>query len=129
MKENTLSAAVTDVFRNVLERKHQDLLSASSNREEIVIEVTADEIDRMQQQVTREIAIRNLDQTSKLLKNVQAALDRIDDEIYGICLRCEEPIHEKRLKAIPWASHCVACQEIIDLDLSEDDDGTIGFAA
>jgi len=124
-----MSPVNTHVFRRVLEGKHKDLLSASSNREEIAIEATADEIDRMQQQLTREVAIRNLDQTSKLLKSIQAALDRIDDEIYGVCLRCEEPIHEKRLKAIPWASHCIACQEIIDLDLSEDDDATIGFAA
>jgi DnaK suppressor protein len=118
-------------FQRVLERKHKDLLSASSNREEIAIEVTADEMDRLQQQLSREVAIRNLDQNSKLLKSVKAALDRIDDEIFGVCLRCEEPIHEKRLQAIPWASHCVACQEMLDGEPTsfKDDDDTIGFAA
>ena len=123
--------ADTRELRRILERKHRDLLSASSNREGIAIEVTADEMDRLQQQLSREVAIRNLDQTSKLLKSVKAALDRIDDEIFGICLRCEEPIHEKRLKAIPWASHCVACQELLDGDRTSagNDDGRIGFAA
>lgn len=118
-------------FQRILERKQRDLLSASSNREGIAIEVTADEMDRLQQQLSREVAIRNLDQTSKLLKGVKAALDRIEAKIFGICLRCEEPIHEKRLKAIPWASHCVACQEILDHDytFAEEADGTIGFAA
>jgi DnaK suppressor protein len=118
-------------FQRILERKHKDLLSASSNREEIAIEVTADEMERLQQQLSREVAIRTLDQTSKLLKSVKAALDRIDDAIFGICLRCEEPIHEKRLKAVPWASHCVTCQEVLDREHSsfEDDDRTIGFAA
>lgn len=125
-----MSGVNTNEFRMMLERKHKDLLSAFSNRDEIVIEVTADEMDRLQQQSSREIAIRNLDQTSRLLKSVQAALDRMDDEIYGVCLRCEEPIHEKRLKAIPWASHCVACQEVLDRQQAfEDDDSTIGFAA
>lgn len=126
-----MSRVHTKEFQSALEGKRKDLLSACLNREEIAIEVTADEMDRIQQQLSRELAIRNLDQTSKLLKSVQAALERIEDEMYGICLRCEEPIHEKRLKAIPWASHCVACQEILDREqiAGEGDDGTIGFAA
>src|SRR3954451_8202211 len=94
-------------FRNLLETKRNDRLSTSSHRDDIVIEATADEMDRLQQQASREVAIRNLDNTSRLLKSVQAALNRIDDEIYGVCVRCEETIAEKRLKAIPWASYCV----------------------
>jgi RNA polymerase-binding transcription factor len=118
-------------FRNLLETKRNDLLSTCSHRDEIAIEVTADEMDRLQQQASREVAIRNLDNTSKLLKSVQAALDRIEDEIYGVCLHCEKPIAEKRLKAIPWASYCVTCQETIDREraLNEDNENTIGFAA
>jgi DnaK suppressor protein len=118
-------------FRNLLETKRNDLLSTCSHRDDIVIEATADEMDRLQQQVSREVTIRNLDNTSKLLKSVQAALDRIEDEIFGVCLRCEEPIAEKRLKAIPWASYCVSCQEAIDREraLDRDDENTIGFAA
>jgi DnaK suppressor protein len=117
--------------QRLLERKREDLLSSSLTKEDIAIEAAADEMDRLQQQMSREIAIRRLDHTSTLLKSVRIALDRIEDEVYGVCLRCEEPISEKRLKAIPWASHCVACQEIIDRDdaSSAEDDSTIGFAA
>ena len=117
--------------RNLLKAKRNDLLSTCSHRDDIVIESTADEIDRLQQQVSREVVIRNLDNTSKLLKSVQAALDRIEDGIYGVCLRCEEPIAEKRLRAIPWASYCVICQEAIDRErtLDGDAENAIGFAA
>jgi DnaK suppressor protein len=87
-------------------------------------------MDRLQQQLSRDIAIRKLDRSSALLKSIQAALDRIDDEIFGVCIRCEEPIPEKRLRAIPWASHCVACQEQIDRESAAGDDGeSIAFAA
>jgi DnaK suppressor protein len=116
----------------LLEGKQKDLLSSSLSREDIAIQAAADEMDRLQQQLTREVAIRSLDHTSKLLKGVQAALTRIEDDTYGVCLRCEEPISEKRLKAVPWASHCVACQEIIDREdgaFSGEDDSTISFAA
>lgn len=121
----------TNEYRGLLEDKHKDLLSTSSNRDEIAIETAADEMDRLQQQLNREVVIRRLDRTSKLLRSVKAALDRIEDDIYGVCLRCEEPIAEKRLKAIPWAPYCVACQETIDRSRAhpDEDDGVIEFAA
>ncbi len=45
------------------------------------------------------------------LRLVKEALDRMDAGGYGVCLACEEPIAEKRLKAIPWARYCLHCQE------------------
>jgi DnaK suppressor protein len=118
-------------FRRVLEGKYNELSSAACDRDGIAIETTADEIDRLQQQLSRDIAIRTLDHTSTLLKSVQAALDRVDDGTYGVCLRCEEPIPEKRLKAIPWASYCLGCQEMIDTHraVREDDREVMEFAA
>jgi len=109
-----MTKASVDTFRRVLEAKRKDLLAGSSDREEILIENAAEEFDRLQQQLNREVAIRNLDRESKLLKEVQAAITRLDEETFGICLRCEEPIPEKRLKALPWAAFCVSCQEAID---------------
>jgi DnaK suppressor protein len=98
----------------MLEAKRSELLSNTSDREEIRIEHAAEEFDRLQQQLNREVAIRNLDRESTLLKQVQGALLRLDEETFGICLRCDEPIPEKRLKAVPWAAYCVPCQEIVD---------------
>jgi DnaK suppressor protein len=101
-------------FRQLLEAKRKELLVSTGDREEILIEHAAEEFDRLQQQLNREVAIRNLDRGSTLLKQVQAALARIEDESFGVCLRCEEPIPEKRLRAVPWAAYCVPCQEIVD---------------
>lgn len=101
-------------FRQLLEAKRKELLVSTGDREEILIEHAAEEFDRLQQQLNREVAIRNLDRESTLLKNVQAALARIEDESFGVCLRCDEPIPEKRLRAVPWAAYCVPCQEIVD---------------
>jgi DnaK suppressor protein len=47
------------------------------------------------------------------LRLIEEALDRIKSGDYGICLSCEEPIPDKRLKALPWARYCVSCQEEI----------------
>jgi DnaK suppressor protein len=42
---------------------------------------------------------------------VEEALDRIMVGDYGLCQACSGPISGKRLKAIPWARYCIACQE------------------
>ena len=44
------------------------------------------------------------------LKMIDAALDRIVQGTYGICLQCNEPIAKARLEAIPYSPFCVACQ-------------------
>lgn len=109
-----MSVKQVNEFRQVLETKRKELLSSTGDREEILIEHAAEEFDRLQQQLNREVAIRNLDRESTLLKQVQAALNRIEDESFGVCLRCDEEIPERRLRAVPWAAYCVPCQEIID---------------
>src|SRR5256886_5397487 len=45
------------------------------------------------------------------LQRVQAALERIARGVYGVCIECGELIAPKRLRAIPEAETCVACQE------------------
>ena len=109
-----MTAKNTDSFRKILEAKRSELLFNVGDREDIRIENAAEEFDRLQQQMNRELAIRNLDRESTLLKSVQAALTRMDDDTFGVCMRCDEPIPEKRLRAVPWAAYCVPCQEVID---------------
>ena len=122
-----------NVLRQALEAKRAELLSGTSDREEILIEKAAEEFDRLQQQLNREVAIRNLDRATALLKNVQAAIARLTDDTFGVCGSCDDPIPEKRLKAIPWAAYCVACQEQMDHQHSRgefaDSSGKIDVAA
>ena len=123
----------TNQYQQILEAKRKELLSGSSDLEEIAIENAAEDFDRLQQQLNREVAIRNLDRQSTLLKSVQAALTRIRDESYGVCLRCDEEIPQKRLHALPWAAYCVTCQERIDAQRAageyDDEDGEVELAA
>jgi DnaK suppressor protein len=49
-----------------------------------------------------------------LLTEVLRALKRIDEGTYGICVACGNPIPEKRLEAIPWASRDVKCEQALE---------------
>ena len=48
-----------------------------------------------------------------LLRDVNAALKRMEDGTYGICKYCKKPIQEKRLLARPTSSACVECKKAI----------------
>ena len=62
----------------------------------------------------RELAVVTLNRNSRLLREVRAAMDRIDDGSYGFCENCEEAIAPRRLDAVPWARYCVQCQDSLD---------------
>ena len=48
---------------------------------------------------------------SQELQNIEAALARIEDGSYGICVDCGDGIARARLKAYPMATRCMPCQE------------------
>jgi len=101
-------------YKHVLEAEQAELLHLVRNREGIAIEKSPDAFDEVQHATERELAIRNLDRESNLLRNVRGALRRIEDGSFGVCLHCEEDIGLKRLAAVPWAAFCIQCQEIAD---------------
>ena len=45
------------------------------------------------------------------LREVESALDRLNSGEYGACANCGTSISSKRLQAVPWATHCVDCQD------------------
>ncbi len=101
-------------YKNILETKRTELESVLRNRDAIAIEKSPDALDEVQHAAERELAIRNLDRESSLLRNVRAALRRIDNESFGTCVHCEEEISMKRLNAVPWTPYCIRCQEMAD---------------
>jgi DnaK suppressor protein len=109
-----MTPAELNNFKNVLEAKQAELAQWLRNREGIAIERSPEALDQVQNAAERDVAIRNLDRESNLLRNVVDAVRRIDDGAFGVCLRCEGDISPKRLAAVPWAAFCIRCQEIAD---------------
>jgi len=110
-------------YKTALETKQSELAAGLRNRDDIAIEKTPDAIDEVQLAGERELAIRNLDRESNLLRNVRSALSRFADGSYGICMHCEEEIKPKRLEAVPWAKYCIRCQEAADRQEFETESG------
>ncbi len=50
----------------------------------------------------------------KELKEIEYALFKIENKMYGICEMCEEDIGIDRLKVKPQAKYCIVCREIAE---------------
>jgi len=101
-------------FKTTLAARESELEGLIRNREAAAIETSADALDQIQHAVERELALGTLARESSGLRETRAALRRIDDGSFGICMDCEEEINLKRLAAVPWAARCIACQERAD---------------
>jgi RNA polymerase-binding transcription factor DksA len=60
------------------------------------------------------IALRQHRMHLRKLKLIDAALERLNKGEFGSCDECGKPIPDKRLNVVPWATHCVPCQDRMD---------------
>lgn len=71
-----------------------------------------DDVDRANFDFSRELALSLSNGEREVLMLISEALDRIAQGVYGDCSNCSQSIADARLEAIPWARHCVDCQEL-----------------
>ena len=57
----------------------------------------------------QEFTLSLMENDEESLNQIEAALERIEEGVYGVCLECEAKIPKTRLNAIPYTPHCVKC--------------------
>lgn len=58
----------------------------------------------------REFSLSRASVEQKIVYEIDEALKRIEEGEYGLCLTCGKQIAKNRLKAVPYAKYCIACQ-------------------
>ena len=53
-----------------------------------------------------------LEQFETRFDQVNEALERIEEGMYGVCANCGKPIMAERLEALPYAEFCIDCQRL-----------------
>ena len=101
-------------FEQVLHAILDGTEDALLKRDDIAIENAPDALDCIQRATERDLAICRIESDFGRLQSVRTALQRIAEGTYGICYRCDCEIAEKRLKAVPWTSYCLECQDSTD---------------
>ncbi len=110
-----------EYFKKRLLAKQEELLRLATKSEkdgrEADEEATQDIADKAANSYTKEFLFHQSDESRRLLQLVNEALERMKEGTYGQCLVCEQEVQQKRLEAVPWARHCIECQEKQDQGL------------
>lgn len=85
-------------------------------------EATQDPADMAANAYTKELLVSMSANDRQLLQSIDEALLRIEVGDYGKCINCGQPIQEKRLEAVPWARHCLRCQDMNERGLLSADE-------
>ena len=102
-----------DYFKNILNEEIKTLLGeAGKTVTEMTLEASnfPDPTDRATQESDRNFELRIRDRERKLINKIKKALGKIEDESFGFCEVCGEPVDFKRLEARPVTTHCIECK-------------------
>lgn len=131
--KSKLTPADIEEFRALLLAKRNELLGNVSSMEIEALRRESNDLSRLPIHMA-DLGTDNYDQEftlglmgseRKLMKEIDEALDRIENGTYGICEGTGEPIPKQRLKAIPWARYCVAYTQLLEKGLIRKDDSFI----
>jgi DnaK suppressor protein len=99
----------------MLLKKREDLVREIARRSKASTESGAQDIgdilDSVSEERTRELDMILTDREKRKLAQIDDAIERIDDNTYGLCEDCGVKIPKARLKVLPFAKYCIECQE------------------
>ncbi len=112
-----------EVFKKRLEERQRELRQTmtrtAQDGREADVESAQDIADRAANSYNKEFLFHQSNNERQLLQMVDGALDRIREGSFGQCISCSEEINPKRLEAVPWTRHCIACQEKLEKGILE----------
>jgi DnaK suppressor protein len=111
-----------DSIKNRLLAERDNLLNKLNDNDlSIDDSETPDPVDLAVRNYSKNVMLAVSENESRQLTLINEALQRIEDDEYGICQNCENEINPKRLDAIPWARYCLNCQELVEQGLLEEE--------
>jgi DnaK suppressor protein len=85
-------------------------------------DLTQDPADKASNAYTKELLFSQSTNDRFILALIQEALQRIEEGEYGQCVHCGKEVQPKRLEAVPWARHCITCQDLQERGLLEENE-------
>ena len=93
-----------------LHETRQFLRQMEHEAKSLDVEATQDSADRCVISVSKESLFERSSQRRTVLRLIEAALKRISDGSFGMCVGCGKEIQDQRLLALPWTQFCLRCQ-------------------
>ncbi len=113
--EELHGAAVLAGLRESLAAKRREMLDLYEHdvhAGQTTTDDNADDFaDRANNSFNRDLMFALSDNERQMLIHIEDAYQRLEEGSYGRCIHCSQQIGLPRLKALPWARYCIACQE------------------
>ena len=125
-----LTAAERRKYEKMLKQKRAELTGDVNNMENHALRSGEQDhsVDHMADHGTdnfeQQLTLGLIENNEKLLQEIDAALARIKDRTFGICLYTGKPISKARLNAIPWTPYSIEAQRLAEeegIDLESDE--------
>ena len=115
VEEKPLSASEINKLRDILTQKQEELseiVHRKKEDQEFQQEEPeiGDEADIATRSVEKELLFDITDAEKQNLDGIEAALRKIEKNVYGRCESCQRTIPRLRLEVMPWARYCISCQ-------------------
>ena len=104
-----LVGKVDSMQGEALKRSRQDASGDLSNVPIHMADVGTDNYER-------ELMIELIESGEASLRDIDTALEKIEEGTFGVCELCAKKINKERLKAVPYAKLCIECQREEEID-------------
>ncbi|MCO6511974.1 MAG: TraR/DksA family transcriptional regulator [Aridibacter famidurans] len=109
-----------EIKEKLIEERDTILSKLSANDLSVDDSETPDPVDLAVRNYSKNVMLAVSENESKQLTLINEALERIEDDEYGLCQNCESEINPKRLNAVPWARYCLDCQQLLEQGLLDE---------
>lgn len=103
------------VLKQMLEDRRRDIQDRLRSLRETLPAQVAEVKDAEEQSVqdfVQDVELALMEMKSETLAQIDEAIRRLEAGSYGTCANCGREIAEPRLKALPFATLCLECQEM-----------------
>jgi DnaK suppressor protein len=124
-----------DELKAMLEQRRQDLLREVQNKVRLaradggLEHDVIDETERTELDAQRELGFVLIQMATETLEKINVALLRLEENTYGNCVECLEPISEARLRALPFAVRCTPCEGAREITVRHERSVSAGASA
>jgi len=113
-RKEELKALLIEKKRHILADVKKSMGKILDEDVRLTFEVLKDNADKSVDELIKHVDAKIMGNKSELLDEIDEALNKLEEETYGICEECGVQIPVARLRAVPFAALCVRCQNEMD---------------
>ncbi len=102
----------------VLKELNRELNERVNQGSELKLSLGSDLGDLSTLSLESDLSVSLATRYSNMLKQIDQALERVEEGSYGLCEDCGEKIDHRRLKILPFSPYCVSCQTRMEKESS-----------